>query len=248
MTVPRPTANRAASYRGPRYYRVRRRVRSARPPPYRLKRLSVMRRACALPWPTPLPGLMSGSAGSAAADDFAEADCEPCCELPWPALLPGATPGSIGSAAPMTPGEAECEGCSELPCTAATPGAVSSAACAFAAAGFEACCALPRPTPLPGSMSGSAGSADADDSAEADCEPCCELPWPPLLPVMTPGSTGWATATGATIAAPCMPNSKSSSPVVACAVPCPVVTAPVFTWPGSCPNVRFSSIETDEWL
>ena len=69
-----------------------------------------------------------------------------------PALLPGATPGSIGSAAAITPGEAECEGCSGLPCSATTPAGVSSAvADAFAAAGFEACCA---PWPL---MSGSAG-------------------------------------------------------------------------------------------
>ena len=52
---------------------------------------------------------------------------------------------------PIALEEAECEGCSELPCPAATPGAVSSAAAdAFAAAGFEACCALPWPTPLPG--------------------------------------------------------------------------------------------------
>ena len=58
--------------------------------------------------------------------------------------ITGCDAGSIGSAAPITLGEAECEGCSELLCTAATPGAVSSAAAdAFAAAGFEACCALP---------------------------------------------------------------------------------------------------------
>ena len=75
---------------------------------------------------------------------------------------------------------------------------------------------------------GSVSSLAADAFAAAEFEACCALPWPALLPGASPVSTGSATATGATIAALCMPNSKGSSPAVACALPCPVVTAPVF--------------------
>ena len=91
----RPNSRRAASCRGPRYYRVRRLVSTGSAVPHAkladaecdavARRRDRVRRL-----------VLIGSLAAPAA----EPDSEACCELPWPALLPGARLVSTGSAAP----------------------------------------------------------------------------------------------------------------------------------------------------
>src|SRR5215207_8283915 len=122
-------------------------------------------------------GVTPGSVGSLAADALAAAEFEACCALPWPALLPGAPAVSTGSAAPAALAGAQCGEC-ELPCPAVTPSSVGSlAADAFAAAEFEACCALPWPALLPGAPAVSTGSAAPIVLADAECAGG-DWPWP----------------------------------------------------------------------
>ena len=158
--------------------------------------------------------------------------------------MAGCDVGSVSSLAVDAFAEADLSACCELPWPGVTSGSVSSLAVdAFAEADLSACCELP----WPGVASGSVSSLAVDAFAEADLSACCELPWPALLPGASPVSRGSATATGATIAALCMPNSKSSSPAVECALPCPVITTPVFAWTGSFVNVEFSWVSTVAW-